>query len=159
MISQRHLQVATFNFFKMNNTIQKPLRNLNGINNVLTDLQTRGFFCLFILKDEYISYKDYNIAFEEFDILEVHTLETLPAAKKCFLYAIKSDKFNIKGIVINSLDTYANNFFNNCISKLLNYEQLVFKYHKANYVSEPVVKTESAMCESLPNLVLMQYLS
>lgn len=143
----------------MNNTIEKPLiPNLNGINDVLTDLQTRGFFYLFKLKDEYISYKDYNIAFEEFDILEVHTLETLPAAGKYFLFAIKCDKFNIKGIVITSLDTYANNFFNNCISKFLNYEQLVFKYHKADCVSEPIIKTESAMCESLPDLLLMQHL-
>jgi hypothetical protein len=144
----------------MNNTIEKPLiPNLNGINDVLTDLQTRGFFYLFKLKDEYISYKDYNIAFEEFDILEVHTLETLPAAGKYFLFAIKCDKFNIKGIVITSLDTYANNFFNNCISKLLNCGQLIFKYHTANYISEPVIKIEPAICESLNDLLLMQYLS
>jgi hypothetical protein len=38
----------------------------------------RGFFHLFKLKDQCISYKDYNITFEEFDILEVHTLEILP---------------------------------------------------------------------------------
>ena len=144
----------------MNDTIEKSLiRNLSGINDVLIDLQTRGFFYLFKLKDECISCKDYSIGFEEFDVLEVHTLETSPAAQNYFLYAIKCDKFNIKGIIINSFDTYANNFFNNCISKLLNYEELKFKYHKADFISKPVVKAELLMCESLPNLLLMQHLS
>ncbi len=115
----------------MNNTIQKPsIQNLNGINDVLTDLQARNFLYLFKLEDECISCKDYSIAFEEFDILEVHRLVT-SAVENYILYAIKCDKFNIKGVIINSFDIHENNFFNNCKSKLLNYEQLKFKYYKA----------------------------
>ena len=143
----------------MNNTIEKPLiRNSNGINDVLTDLQARNFFYLFKLKDGCISCKDYSIAFEEFDILEVHRLVT-SAVENYILYAIKCDKFNIKGVIINSFGIYANNFLNKCISKLLNYEQLKFKYHKADCVSGPEVKAQLMMCESLTNLLLMQHLS
>lgn len=144
----------------MNYTIEKPLiRNFNGINHVVTDLQTRGFFYLFKLRGECISYKNYSMAFEEFDILEVHSIKTSSSAENYVLYGIKSDKFNIKGIVINSFDTYANNFFINCIHKIVNYEQVRFEYYKADSVSEPVPKTELAMSDGLPDLLLMQHLS
>ena len=144
----------------MNYTIEKPLiRNFNGINHVLTDLQTRGFFYLFKLKDECISCENYNMVFEEFDILEVHSIKTSSAAENYVLYGIKCDKFNIKGIVINSFDTYANSFFINCINKIVNYDQVRFEYHKADCVSEPVLNTELAICDSLPEVLLMQYLS
>ena len=130
-------------FFQMNYTIEKPLiRNFNGINQVLTELQTRGFSYLFKLKDECISCKNYSMAFEEFDILEVHSIKTSSAAENYVLYGIKCDKFNIKGIVINSFDTYANSFFINCINKIVNYEQVRFEYHKADCVSEPEVKDD-----------------
>ena len=103
---------------------------------ILNDLKKRGFFYLFSVNDECIYGEGWNIGFEEFDILEVHSMETASSDGNCILYAIKCDKLNIKGVVINRPGIYANNFFNKCISKLLNYEQLKFRHHKADCVSE-----------------------
>ena len=108
----------------MNNTAEEPpSRNTIRISEVLVDLQTRGFSYLFKLKDEYISCEDYNIAFEEFDILEAHSFETASAGACYVLYAIKCDKYNIKGVLINQSGIYANVFSNVCISKILNNEE------------------------------------
>ena len=109
---------------------------------ILNDLQKRGFLYLFRVDDECIYGEGWNIGFEEFDILEVHSMETTSSDGNCILYAIKCDKLNIKGVVINQPDIYANNFFNKCISKLLNYEQLKFRHHKADCVSEPEAKDD-----------------
>jgi hypothetical protein len=132
---------------------------MNGINHILTDLQTRNFLYLLKLKDERVICKNYNIGFEEFDILEFHRKKTLSAAESYIIYGINFDQFNINGVIINSFDIYVNNFFNKCKTKILNYEQFGFENHKADGVSELVVKAELHVCESLPDLLLMQHLS
>ena len=115
---------------------------MNGINHILTDLQTRNFLYLFKLKDERIICKNYSIGFEEFDILEVHRIKALSAAESYIIYGIKCDQFNIKGVMIDSFDIYANTFFNRCKTKIFNYEQFRFENHKADCVSEPEVKDD-----------------
>jgi len=105
----------------MNNTIEKSEEtNLVRMSEVLADLQKRGFSYLFELKDDCISCKDFRIAFEEFDILEVHSMENTPGRERYDLYAVKCDKFNIKGVIVNQFGTYSNGFSNICISKILN---------------------------------------
>ncbi len=100
-------------------TETSPVQNLNAINEVLTDLQNRGFTYLFKLKDACISCKDYNIAFNEFDILEVHSVKT-SSGKNYVLYAIKCDNYDIKGVIINHYETYSHSFTSVCMNKILN---------------------------------------
>ena len=105
----------------MNNRIKRSeTTNLIRMSEVLADLQKRGFSYLFELKDDCISCEDYSIAFEEFDILEVHSMENISGRERYDLYAVKSDKFNIKGVIVKQFGTYSDGFSNICISKILN---------------------------------------
>ncbi len=96
---------------------------------VLSDLQTRGFSHFFKIKKECIVCADYNIGFEEFEIIEVHSLEAESSNEHHVLYAIKCDKYEIKGIIINPFENYANAFLNICINKILHNEKLRFEYY------------------------------
>ena len=99
---------------------------------LLIDLQKRGFFYSFKIADKCIWCDDYSIRFDEFDILEVHSMETSSSEKNCILYAIRCDKFNIKGIVIDQPGIYANAFSGICISKILNTEKLKLQYYQTS---------------------------
>jgi hypothetical protein len=123
---------------KMNNTVKKlQVFNEREIKysqdsitgKVLIDLQKRGFSYFFKIGDERIWCEDYNIRFEEFDILEVHSMETTSTEENCILYAIKCDKFNLKGILINQPGIYANVLSGICVTKILNTEKVKLKYY------------------------------
>ena len=109
----------------MNNAIEKSQSTgLIRIGEVLADLQNRGFSYLFKLKDESICCKDYNITFEEFDILEAHSIDAASEEAYFVLYAIKCDKYNIKGVIVNQFETYSNGFSDICINKILNNKEI-----------------------------------
>lgn len=123
----------------MNNTKEKPKafdeKNINHVfdsgitNDVLFDLQQRGFNYLFKLQEKCIYCKGYNIGFDEFDIVEVHSLETKIAAEYHVVYAIDCNKYDIKGIIINPFENYANPFLNICLNKILHNKKIRFEYH------------------------------
>ena len=102
------------------------------INKVISDLQSRGFTRLFKQKQECICCDDYNIGFDEFDIVEVHSLETASPNTHHVVYAVKCDKYNIKGILVSAVENYANTFLNIYINKIIHSEKLEFKYYNAN---------------------------
>lgn len=123
----------------MNNTTEKSsifneecinhVFNADITNEVFFDLQKRGFNYLFKLKEECISCKDYNIGFEEFDIIEVHTIKTASPGKHHVIYVIKCNRYNIQGIIVTPFENYANTFLNVCLNKILNNEKLRFEYY------------------------------
>jgi len=96
---------------------------------ILIDLQKRGFLYLFRVDDACIYFEGWNIGFEEFDILEVHSIETTPLDRNCILYAIECDRLNIKGVVINQPGNYANVFSSICIAKIVNTERIKLEYY------------------------------
>lgn len=102
------------------------------MNKILSTLQQRGFYHVFSTGDGSICSKDYNIGFDEFDILEIHSMEITSSGQRCTIYAIECDKFNLKGVIINITGTYANAFPVNSISKVLENENLRYQYYMAS---------------------------
>lgn len=105
------------------------------MNEALSDLQRRGFSYTFRLKDDCIYCNDYQLRFKDFDIMEIHRFENAAPGEYPVLYAIKCDKYNIKGVIVNALGTYADVFSGICIDKILNNEEFRYEYYGKRKIS------------------------
>jgi len=105
------------------------------MSKVLSDLQKRGFSYIFELKDDGIYCKDYKIRFMEFDIMEIHRFENADPGEYPVLYAIKCDKYNIKGVILNAVGIYADMFSKICIDKILSNEEFRYEYYGKRMMS------------------------
>jgi hypothetical protein len=99
------------------------------MSKALSDLQKRGFSYTFRLKDDRISCNDYQLSFGEFDILEIHRFENADPGEYPVLYAIKCDKYNIKGVIVNVDGIYADVFSRICIGKILHNKEFRYEYY------------------------------
>ncbi|MFD1768747.1 phosphoribosylpyrophosphate synthetase [Sphingobacterium suaedae] len=81
--------------------------NYDTLSEAVNDLQKRGYTQDFLIEDrkECLFCKDHSLELspEEFVIDEIHRFEGLTdPADESIVFAISSDKHNIKGLVINS---------------------------------------------------------
>ena len=106
------------------------LYNSDNINQVLFGLQERGFSHIFKLKEERVCSNEYNLNIEELDILEIHRFENAAYELHSVLYAIKCDKFGIKGVIVNTIGNYADIFSGLSIGKLISNQQLKYNYYR-----------------------------
>jgi len=105
------------------------------VSKALADLRKRGFSYTFHLKDDCIYCNDYQLRFGEFDILEIHRFENADPGEYPVLYAIKCDKYNIKGVIVNALGIYADVFSSICIDKILSNEEFRYEYYSKRKIS------------------------
>ena len=98
------------------------------MNPALSDLRRRGFSFTFRLKDDCVYCHDYELGFEDFDILEIHRFENPAPDEYPALYAIKCDKYNIKGVIVNVPNIYSDVFSDVCIGKILNTDDFRYEY-------------------------------
>jgi hypothetical protein len=106
--------------------------NNPDINKTFSDLQGRGFSCWFKLKDECVSWEDYNIGFEELEVAEFHRFEIEAVGAYNTLYAITCNKYSLKGVIITASETYANAFSNVFIGKIIEYKEFSYRYYVFN---------------------------
>ena len=99
------------------------------MSEALSDLRKRGFSYTFKLKDDCIYCNEYQLQFGEFDILEIHRFEHADPGEYPVLYAIKCDKYNLKGVLVNELGIYADAFSRICIDKILGNDEFRYEYY------------------------------
>jgi hypothetical protein len=106
------------------------------MNEALFDLRKRGFSYTFRLRDDCIYCNEYELHFEEFDILEIHRFENADPGEYPVLYAIKCGKYNIKGVIVNAPGIYTDDVFSLiCIDKIINNEEFRYEYYGKRKIS------------------------
>lgn len=97
------------------------MKNYDTLSEAVNDLVSRGYVYNFNLKNDCIKCveNEINIHPEDFNIDEVHRFEgnTDPGDENV-LFAISSDKYNIKGLLVNAFGMYADSFSSDLMSKL-----------------------------------------
>ena len=97
------------------------MKNYDTLSEAVNDLVSRGYVYNFNLKNDCITCveNEINIHPEDFNIDEVHRFEgnTDPGDENV-LFAISSDKNNIKGLLVNAFGMYADSFSSDLMSKL-----------------------------------------
>ena len=97
------------------------MKNYDTLSEAVNDLVSRGYVYNFNLKNDCITCveNEINIHPEDFNIDEVHRFEgnTDPGDENV-LFAISSDKNNIKGLLVNAFGMYADSFSSEIMSKL-----------------------------------------
>jgi hypothetical protein len=90
------------------------------------DLMKRGYIANLSLEGDTIDDKDQNIhmAPDDFEIDEFYRFEgPSNPDDMSIVYAVSSDKYNLKGVLVNAYGTYANNSLS-AIEAKLHYRQI-----------------------------------
>ena len=101
-------------------------------NMIITDLQNRGFVYFFNIKEECIYCNDYTIGFEEFDVIEFHSIRNILTGLYDFIYGVKCDKYHIKGMITYLLNLNPHECAITCFDEIINNEKNKFKYYSNN---------------------------
>ncbi|MBZ0247210.1 MAG: phosphoribosylpyrophosphate synthetase [Cyclobacteriaceae bacterium] len=99
------------------------MRGLETLSEVLNDLSLRGYtldFSLHSEKDCLICRKTTrHLSSDEFDVDEYYRFEKATDSRdEVILYALSSSKYNVKGVVVNTLGIYANGSTSKIVEKL-----------------------------------------
>ncbi|MBK0378942.1 phosphoribosylpyrophosphate synthetase [Mucilaginibacter segetis] len=88
------------------------MKNFETMVDATNDLNKRGYTANLSLEGDTIDDKDQDIHMNEddFEIDEFYRFEgQSDPADMSIVYAISSEKYNLKGVLINAFGTYANN--------------------------------------------------
>ena len=99
------------------------------MNEVISELRSRGYSYQFKVRDKSIYCEDYNISFKELDITEVYNFEMGDSDTYNTLYAVKCTRYNISGVIISLSDMYANSFSKVVIQKIANNVDFKYKHY------------------------------
>jgi len=106
----------------------------NNLVDATNDLMKRGYTANLSLEGETIDDKAQHIQMtaDDFVIDEFYRFEGITnPSDMSIVYAVSSDKFHLKGVLINAYGTYANNS-SSAIDAKLNYHQVSDKLHSAD---------------------------
>ncbi len=97
------------------------MKNYDTLSEAVNDLVKRGYTSNFNIKRDCLTCveNEINLHPDDFEIDEVHRFEgdTDPGDENV-LYAISSDKFKIKGLLVNAFGMYSDSFSGELIEKL-----------------------------------------
>jgi hypothetical protein len=91
------------------------------LSQAISDLVKRGYTLNFNIKNECIECVENNIRLhpDEFEIDEVHRFQEMSdVGDENILYAISSDKYKIKGLLVNAFGIYADTASVHLVEKL-----------------------------------------
>lgn len=95
--------------------------NYDTLSEAITDLQKRGYSEDLNLQSDCVECKalDYKMYVDEFEIDEMHRFEGDSSPdNSSILFAISSDSFNLKGLLVDAYGVYANPLSTDMIQKL-----------------------------------------
>jgi hypothetical protein len=101
------------------------MRTYNNLVEATNDLMKRGYTENLSLEGETVDdkAKDIQMVAEEFEIDEFYRFEGVSdPADMAIIYAVHSDKYNLKGVLIDAFGTYANNSVSAIRAKLHHYQ-------------------------------------
>ena len=97
------------------------MKQYNSVIEALESLKQRGFIYDFNLDEKKVCAPDRKSSYtsEEFKIVEVYRFEgqTNPS-ESSVVYAIQSDKYNLKGFLVNAYGMYADTHSTELVSKM-----------------------------------------
>src|SRR6185436_13816016 len=91
------------------------------LSEAISDLTQRGYTFNFNIKTDCIECVENNINLQpdEFEINEIHRFQEMSdVGDENILYAISSDKYNMKGLLVNAFGIYADTASAELIAKL-----------------------------------------
>ncbi|WP_207428711.1 phosphoribosylpyrophosphate synthetase [Pedobacter sp. SYSU D00535] len=97
------------------------MENYQTVVEALAGLKERGFTLDFNLANGVLHNSDQNIALspDDFSICEIHRFEGMSdPADNMIVYAIKSDKYNLKGSFVNGYNAYSDDVSEELLKKL-----------------------------------------
>lgn len=109
----------------------------NNLVDATNDLMKRGYTANLSLEGDTIDDKEHNIHMtaDDFVIDEFYRFEgPSNPSDMSIVYAVTSDKYNLKGVLINAYGTYANSS-SSAINAKLRHEQVSDNLHRADQPS------------------------
>lgn len=97
------------------------MAKFDTLTEAVADLNKRGFTQNFILEDACVFCMENNTKLnpDDFEIVEYHRFEGMTdPSDSSVVYAIKSDKLNLKGVLIDSYGAYSNVLITDLIKKI-----------------------------------------
>lgn len=97
------------------------MAKFDTLSEAIADLNKRGFTQNFIVEDSCVFCIDNNKKLnpDDFEIVEYHRFEGMTdPSDSSVVYAVKSDKLNLKGVLIDAYGAYSNTLLTDIIKKI-----------------------------------------
>jgi hypothetical protein len=107
------------------------MKSYETLVDALADLNKRGYSANLTLDEDTVNANDQNIQMyaDDFEIKEFYRFEGITnPSDMSIVYAIESEKYNLKGVLVNAYGTYANNS-SSAIEAKLNHPQIAASNH------------------------------
>jgi hypothetical protein len=124
-------QVAAFGVVLKITFSRTAMRTYNNLVDATNDLMKRGYTENLSLEGDTVDDKDKNIQMtpDDFEIDEFYRFEGASNPDDMsIIYAVSSDKYHIKGVLVNAFGTYANTS-TSAIEAKLHHHQVSHKLH------------------------------
>ena len=118
------------------------MNTYNNLVDATNDLMKRGYIANLSLEGDTVDDKEHHIHMtaDDFVIDEFYRFEGPSSpSDMSIVYAVTSDKYHLKGILVNAFGTYANNS-SSAIDAKLNHEQVSSNLHRED---KPVADKET----------------